>query len=135
MSRMSHPLLLLVVLLPVLAGCGTTPAREYGGRWKPVNRFAEQPQEIPLYTAYVFQASPLDRTLRTMLQRWAADNGLRLDYRLQSDYTLHRQAASVQATDLAQAAQALSLAYQQQGVQVRVQDGVVVAEPASASAG
>mgnify|MGYP007040133018 FL=1 len=134
-SPKSRLLFLLITLLPVLAACGTTPAREYGGRWKPVNRFAEQPQEIPLHSAYVFQASPLDRTLKAMLSRWARDTGLQLQYRLQSDYTLHQQVAQVTSTEAVQAAQAVSQAYRQQGVQVRIQDGVLVAEPVQGDAG
>lgn len=130
---MPSPLLLSLLSVVLLAGCGTTPAREYGGRWKPVNRFAEQPQEIPLYTAYVFQPSPLDRTLRSMLLRWTADTGIRLEYRLQSDYTLHRQAAEVQAADLGLAAEALSQAYRQQGVRIRLQGGVLIAEAVQAA--
>ena len=123
----------VAVLAGALSGCGTTPAREFGGRWKPVNHFTDQPQELPLYTAYVYQASPLDRTLKTMLQRWASDSGFRLDYRLQSDYTLHQQIAAVSVTDLQQAAQAVAQAYAAQGVVVRVEGNALIAEAASVS--
>ena len=101
-----------------ISGCGTTPAKDFGGRWKPVNNFAEQPTEIPLYSAYVFQASPLDRTLKTMLQRWAGDNGLVLEYRLQSDYTLHDHVASISTTSVQQAVSELSAAYAAQSLQI-----------------
>lgn len=103
-----------------MSGCGTTPARDFGGRWKPVNNFARQPTEIPLYSAYVFQASPLDRTLKTMLQRWAGDNGLQLEYRLQSDYTLHDHVASISTTSVQQAISELSAAYAAQSLQISV---------------
>lgn len=129
------PFLMLMVagLGVTLSGCGTTPAKEFGGRWKPVNHFTDQPQELPLHAAYVYQASPMDRTLKTMLERWAADSGYRLDYRLQSDYTLHQQVAQVSATDLQQAAAAVAQAYAAQGVLVRVDGNALIAEPALAA--
>lgn len=133
MRKIAFSVLTVSVMGTVLAGCGTTPAKEFGGRWKPVNHFTDQPQELPLHVAYVYQASPLDRTLKTMLQRWATDSGHRLEYRLQSDYTLHQEVAVVTHTDLAQAAAAVSQAYLTQGVVVRVDGNALVVEPASSA--
>lgn len=126
--KASFSLFIALVAATVLSGCGTTPAKEFGGRWKAVNHFTDQPQELPLFTAYVYQASPLDRTLKAMLQRWADDNGYRLDYRLQSDYTLHQQVAKVSAVDLQQAVHAVTQAYAAQGVQLRVEGSALIAE-------
>lgn len=73
----------------MVAGCATKSAPDFGGRWKPVNRFAVATTEIPLYSSYVYQASPMDGTLKAMLERWAKDSGRTLDYRLNSDFTLY----------------------------------------------
>lgn len=116
----SNAYLLCVAIATALlvSGCGTTPAKDFGGRWKPVNNFSQQPTEIPLYSEYVFQASPLDGTLKGMLQRWAADNGLELEYRLQSDYTLHEHVASISTTSVQQAVSELSAAYSAQALHI-----------------
>jgi len=86
---------LLAVLLLLLSACGTTPPPEFKGRWRPVNHFAAVPQEIPLQQAYAFYASPMDGTLKHMLERWARDAHMTLDYRHPSDYTLVAPVADV----------------------------------------
>src|SRR5690606_33183928 len=50
------------ILLPalLLAGCGTPAARDFGGRWKPVNRFRSATTEIPLGRHYTYYAAPMD---------------------------------------------------------------------------
>ena len=85
------------------AGCAT--------RWEPVNGFPEQPSELPLQQAYVFQASPIDRTLKAMLERWAADSGMKLEYRHPSDFTLHRSVTEIRTTRLQDALGQLESAY------------------------
>lgn len=97
----------LWLLMAALASSGCAP------RWKPVNRFTDEPREIPLQQAYVFQAMPLDRTLKAMLGRWAADTGMALAYRHPSDFTLHKPVAQVRATRLADALLELEAAYGQ----------------------
>ena len=97
----------LWLLMAVLASSGCAP------RWKPVNRFTDEPREIPLKQAYVFQATPLDRTLKAMLARWAADTGMALAYRHPSDFTLHKRAAQIRATRLVDALLELEAAYGQ----------------------
>lgn len=124
------PFLLLMVagLGVALSGCGTTPAKEFGGRWKPVNRFASETMEIPLYESYVFQAVPMDRTLKTMLERWAKDTGMKIDYRLGSDYTLHAAVQSIGTSDVQQALGEVNAAYSAQSISVSlVGNSLVVA--------
>lgn len=118
MRQASSVLIGAVASILLCAGCGTTPPKDFGGRWKPVNNFAAQPTEIPLYSAYVFQASPLDGTLKAMLQRWATDNGLQLEYRLQSDYTLHARVAGISTTSVQQAVEQVSQLYAAQSLKV-----------------
>lgn len=104
----------------MLAACTTTPAPDFGGRWKPVNRFDTAPTEIPLHSSYAFQASPMDGTLKAMLERWARDSGMRLEYRLASDYTLHAGVARISTTSAQQAMSDVSAAYAAQGVVVSI---------------
>jgi hypothetical protein len=124
------PILLMVLagICIALSGCGTTPAKEFGGRWKPVNRFASETVEIPLYSSYVFQAVPMDRTLKTMLERWARDTGMKVDYRLGSDYTLHAAVQSIGTTDVQQALSEINSAYSTQSISISlVGNSLVVA--------
>jgi hypothetical protein len=123
----------VIAVAVMLAGCATKPAPDFGGRWKPVNRFASTTMEIPLYTSYVYQASPMDGTLKTMLERWAKDSGMTLDYRLSSDYTLYGAVANITTTNPQQAVIDLTTAYAGQGVLISIVGNQIVVQPASAS--
>src|SRR3546814_6926522 len=70
------------------------------GLWRTVNHFSEAPQSIPLYQTYVFYPSPMDRTLKSMLTRWAKDSKRTLSYLHSSDFTLYRDVADIRTTDL-----------------------------------
>jgi hypothetical protein len=122
-----------VVFAVLLASCATAPAPDFGGRWKPVNRFASTTMEIPLYTSYVYQASPMDGTLKSMLERWAKDSGMTLDYRITSDYTLYGAVAKIVTTNPQQAVIDLSSAYAGQGVLISIVGNQIVVQVASAS--
>ncbi|RXR08521.1 hypothetical protein [Pseudoxanthomonas composti] len=108
-----------LAMLALVVGCATKPAPDFGGRWKPVNHFSESSMEIPLYSSYVFQALPSDGTLKHMLERWASDNQMRLDYSATSDYTLYGPVAKISTTDLTQAVEVLNQAYAERGVAIR----------------
>lgn len=125
---------LLVILLAATAGCATKPAPEYGGRWKPVNRYAETPQEIPLHQTYLFQPAPMDGTLKTMLERWARDSRMALSYQHTSDFTLHAGVAPIRTNDLQEAVSQLSAAYGAQGIVVAAEGGQIVVRGVSSAA-
>lgn len=105
----------------LVAGCAT--------RWKPINGFAEHPSEIPLQQAYVFQASPVDRTLKAMLARWASDSGMTLEYRHPSDFTLHRTVAGIRTTRLQDALVQLESAYDSRVLLKVARHAIVVQAP------
>jgi hypothetical protein len=111
---------LLLAWAILLAGCGTPAAKDFGGRWIPVNRFQPSTSEIPLDRPYTYYASPMDETLRNMLTRWAADTGVTLVYRLPSDYMLFAPVGRLRTTDIRQAASQLSSIYAAQAVSVTV---------------
>ncbi|MBV6872022.1 MULTISPECIES: TcpQ domain-containing protein [Xanthomonas] len=118
-----------------LSSCATKPAADFGGRWRPVNRFAETPMELPLHSSYVYQATPMDGTLKTMLERWAKDSNMTLAYNITSDYTLYSAVAKVDTTSIKQAVEELSAVYAMQGVSVSVVGNQIIVQPASKSAG
>ena len=131
-NKASSNWILGILLLPalLLTGCGTPPARDFGGRWKPVNRFQSATTEIPLDRPYTYYAAPMDETLRNMLVRWTTDTGMTLVYRLASDYTLFAPVAKVRTMNIQQAASELSAVYAAQGVSVTVADGTLRVERA-----
>ena len=118
----------------VLTGCGTTPAKDFGGSWKQVNRFQDAPTEIPLAKGYTFYASPMDETLKTMLTRWSHDTGMQLSYQLPSDYTLYKRVGELHTTDLQSATAELSSIYAAQNVSVSADERQILVQAAAASA-
>jgi len=94
-----------------------------------VNRYQEATAEIPLSPTYLFHATPIDGTLRTMLERWAADSGLTLAYRLGSDFTLHQPVARIRTADIQAAVSELSAIYAPQGVSVTSDDRQILVRP------
>lgn len=109
-------------LLAALAGCGAPVPKDFSGDWTPVNRFRPATTAIPLSPPYTFFASPMDGTLRTLLARWAADNGLQLSYELGSDFALHQPVARIRTPDLQAAVRELSAIYAAQGASVSADD-------------
>ena len=101
-------------------GCAGRDARDFRGRWVPVNQYAASTEAIPLHSAQVYQASPMDGTLRNLLARWARDSGSELDYRHPSDFVLHRPVADVRAQTLSEALVQLHTAFGGHGVLIRL---------------
>lgn len=126
--------LMLGVLGILLTACGTTPAPDYRGKWRPINNYSETPIEIPLSSTYIFQASPMDGTLKSMLTRWARDSGMALDYRFGSDFTLFGQISKINTTDIKDAAAQLSNAYSAQGISVSVGGNSIVVQSSASQA-
>ncbi|APG04875.1 hypothetical protein BJI69_13885 [Luteibacter rhizovicinus DSM 16549] len=117
----------------LLSACGTPAAKDFGGSWKPVNKYDDKVVEIPLALPYTYYAAPMDSTLKTMLTRWTKDTGLKLQYRLRSDFSLTRAASGIHTTELRDATAQLSKIYGAQGVAVTVNGSDLVVEEVSAS--
>jgi len=120
-----------LALVVVMTGCATTPVPDFRGRWKAVNRYADTPQEIPLYQSYVFYPSPMDGTLKNMLARWAKDSKMTLSYLHPSDFTLHAAVAKIHTSSLQDAVSQLTLAYTGQGVAITAEDNQIVVRAAA----
>lgn len=121
----------LIALAIVQAGCATRPAPDFKGRWKPVNRYAETTEAIPLHQSYVFQPAPMDGTLKNMLTRWAKDSKMSLSYLHPSDFTLHAPVEQVNTYSLEQAASLLTSIYAEQRVSVAVEGNQITVREAS----
>lgn len=124
----------VTVSLFFMTGCVTRPAPDVAGRWKPINHYAESPQEIPLYQTYVFFVSPLDGTLKNTLSRWAKDSKMTLSYLHPSDFTLHAQVAGIRTSNLQDALNQLSAAYAPQHVVVVSEQNQILVRFASSTA-
>ncbi|HEY4581262.1 MAG TPA: hypothetical protein VIG88_00100 [Lysobacter sp.] len=120
------------LLVAGLAACATPPPAQVRGRWKPVNHFGDQPQAIALKPAYVYYAAPVDRTLKALLERWARDSRMTLDYRHDSDFTLYRPVAEVRGNDLHAALGRLASLYAPQQVSIAVEADRIVVRRADA---
>jgi len=123
----------MVLAIAALAACATPPAKNFSGPWKPVNHFQNTPTEIPLNPAYVFYASPMDETLKTMLARWARDSGRELSYQLSFDVTLYQPVANIHTTDIENALGQLNSIYAALGVSITAGPRQIVVGPAAAS--
>ncbi|MCW0390433.1 hypothetical protein FHR66_002210 [Xanthomonas sp. F4] len=91
--------------------------------------------EIPLYSSYVYQAIPMDGTLKTMLERWAKDSNMQLSYGIQSDYTLYAPVAKINTTSIQQAVAELSVVYAQEGLSVTAAGNRILVQPSSSLSG
>ena len=118
---------LAICLLPalglLLSACGQPAVKDFGGHWRPVNRYDKKTIEIPLSVPYTYYAMPMDRTLKSMLTRWTSDTETKLDYRLRSDFTLPKPVAEIRTTEARDAVSQLSAIYAKQGLSVTV-DGI-----------
>lgn len=128
MKRISMSVVAAWAFIPslLIGGCATPQAPEFGGRWRPVNRFASTTEAVPLQQSYVFQASPMDGTLKNMLERWAKDSGMTLSYLHPYDFRLHAPVATIHTGDLNVAASRLNEVYARQQVSVSVQGNQLV---------
>lgn len=132
---MKHELLRVpaaMAMALMVVACASHRPPEFGGRWRQVNRFADIPDEIPLHSPHVYQASPMDGTLKALLERWARDSGRELDYRLASDFTLHVAVSRIASSDVEQAVLELTAAYARQHISISVDGGRFIVQGADA---
>ncbi|NIJ69000.1 TcpQ domain-containing protein [Xanthomonas sp. 60] len=95
---------------------------------------SEVTHAIPLNQSYVFQAAPVDSTLKGLVTRWAKDAGLTLAYLHPNDYTLFAPVARIRTYSAVEAAAALSAAYADQHVAVAVDGNRLVVSVAGSPA-
>jgi len=120
------PLALALAALAASACASQREARDFSGPWVPLNRYAAHSEAIPIDPPQVFQATPMDGTLRQLLARWARAAGRRLDYRHPFDHTLHEPVRGVHARTLDEAVHQLGTAFDGQGVVIVLEDDRLV---------
>jgi hypothetical protein len=125
----------LLITTLTLTACAAPAAKDFGGRWKPVNHYQSAPTEIPLAKAYTFYAAPMDGTLKTMLTRWAKDSGWQLSYLLSSDFALYTPVSQLHTTDVQEAIAKLNTLYAQQDVLISADSRQIQVRSASAARG
>lgn len=76
----------------------------------------------------------MDGTLKTMLTRWTADTGMKLSYKLRSDFSLPKTTAAIHTTEVRDATSQLSAIYAAQGVAIIVDGSQLIVEEVSAIA-
>jgi hypothetical protein len=116
----------VLVVLSLLAACGTRPAPDFRGRWREVNTIDPEPRAIPLRPLHTFVVLPSDRTLRDVLDRWAKESNRRVTYRASMNYSVHLQAARVTAASLDAALAGLASAYAAQDIAIVLQGDAIV---------
>jgi hypothetical protein len=122
----------LVALLS--CSCATSPPPDFAGRWTPVNHYAAAPEGIPLALPYVFVPTPLDRTLKTMLSRWASDSNRTLLYQHPSDFALYEPVADIHTSRLQDALAMLNALYREQRVVAELDGDAIVVRQRDAGA-
>lgn len=129
-KNLTKSMALAMASAALASACTTTPAPEFGGKWRPVNRFADTTREIPLNPAYIYYALPMDGTLKGVLARWAKDTRAGLSYQLSSDYTLPAAVGQIRTADAGVALQQLAQVYAAQRIELTVDNGAITARPA-----
>ena len=114
----------LVALLS--CSCATSPPPDFAGRWTPVNHYAAAPEAIALAQPYVFTPTPLDRTLKTMLSRWATDSSRTLLYQHPSDFALYGPVANIHTSRMQDALAMLNALYREQRVDIELDGDAIV---------
>lgn len=120
---------IVILTMAFISGCAARSAPDFKGRWTAVNRFAETTEAIPLHQSYVFYPSPMDRTLKTMLTRWAQDSKMTLSYLHPTDFTLHAPVTQVRSSNLQEAVSLLTKIYAEQQVLVTASGNEIVVRP------
>ncbi|MDY1546689.1 hypothetical protein [Luteibacter sahnii] len=127
-----RPIGALVLACLALNGCTPSTPRDFGGFWKPVNRFDRKVNEVPLATPYVYYASSTDGTLKRLLTRWSRDTDTTLSYRLRSDFTLPKAAGRIHSSEARDATTQLNAIYTAQGIRVAFEGAQLIVEEAHA---
>ena len=114
----------LVALLS--CSCATSPPPDFAGIWTPVNHYAVAPEAIALAQPYVFVPTPLDRTLKTLLTRWATDSNRTLLYQIPTDFALYRPVAGIHTPHVQDALGELNALYREQRVDIQLDGDAIV---------
>ena len=111
------------LVLALLQACAAPQAIDMADNWKPVNALGDVPKEIPLKEEaelHKYQMLPTDSTLRTLLERWAKENGGSLDWQYPADLTLVSGLEPINDNNLQRALNAVRRTYAAQKLRIQV---------------
>lgn len=116
-----------IVAVLLVSGCDSTPpAKNFSGSWTPINSFPSETREIPLVVQRTYQASTIDITLKNMLDRWAKESGVVLQYEHPSDFVLHSPVSKIQSPTLSGALIEVNSLFAEQKVFARMYGNAVL---------
>lgn len=121
------PLTLISVILLANIGCTTNKVPDFPKNWRPMNELAETTQAIPLNKQHVYRVTPLDTTVKELLDRWGEEAKMPVVYNSAYDFTVFKPLLQIQTVNIEEALAQLSQLYEAQNIVFRVQDGVIVA--------
>lgn len=124
----------LLAAVVAVAACASDPAPNFRGKWRSVNDMAEAPVAIPLYESFVYSSGPQDRTLKSMLTRWAQGSKRTLSYLNSNDYTLYGPVEQINTPSLEQAVGQLNAAYGPYGVVITLEPRQIIVRQGGQSA-
>ncbi|XXQ67832.1 hypothetical protein ACKLNO_09450 [Neisseriaceae bacterium B1] len=109
-------------------GCSiTNKVPDFPKNWRPINELPEVTQVIPLNRPHVYRVTPLDATVKGLLNRWGEEAKMPIVYDSAYDFTVFKSLLQIQTENLEEALVQLSQFYEAQNIVFRVQDGVIVA--------
>lgn len=121
LMKKHHSLVLLFLcgVSLMLPACGIRQAPSFPDKhWKPIHKYSDSVNKIPLRVTRVYAAQAADKTLRTLLQRWASESGTQFVYGAGHDFSLPKDVASIKTTSLVRAVAQLGGVYRTHGVEI-----------------
>lgn len=122
------PLAMISGVLLVTLGCSTnSKAPDFPKKWQPMNKVAESTKVIALKVQHTYHITPLDTTVKGVLERWGTEAKMPVVYDSARDFTIFKPLLQIKTEKLEEALAQLSHFYEAQNIAFRVQDGVIIA--------
>lgn len=71
---------------------------------------------------------PIDSTLKSLLERWASDNKLKVVYQHPNDFSLPKATSEIRTQDIATAIESLNKIYAESNIRIEVKEGALTTE-------
>lgn len=119
MSKYLSLVLISLVAGLTLSACGAYNKPPFhGADWKPVHRYSDTVNKIPIKKPQLYIVRAADSTLRSLLRRWAMESGAELVYVVDDDFSLPKAAAPIRTASLVAAVGQLHNVYRDHGIAV-----------------
>lgn len=121
------PFTLISMILLANIGCTANEVPDYPKNWRPMNELADTTQVIPLKKQHIYRVTPLDTTVKGLLNRWGEEAKMPVVYNSDYDFTVFKPLLQIQTENIEEALAQLSQLYESQNIVFREQNGVIVA--------